>query len=128
MIEYNQLLLDATKVDKNGRIFTKACWDGIIESEKNKNHLVPIVNRIDPTSDLTSIPVEDTIGFAKCSWIGDNINVHMTLKDEALKSNIFMPSFKVNPEDIEVTTEADTITKGSLNCFFITEEPALATK
>lgn len=126
MIKCSYVLLDATKADKNGRVFTKECWDGIINSEENKCHAIPVVNHIDSNSDLTSIPVADVVGMADLSWANEqDINVSMRLTDEKLKDIAFMPSFSVEAENIKTINSIDVISKGSLNCLFATETPAM---
>lgn len=127
MIEINQILLNATKADKNGRIFTKEVWDSIIESEQNKSHVIPVVSHFDIDSDFTSIPMQNIIGMADCSWFGEDLNVHLVLTDDKLKDVGFMPSFRVDEEDIKTIDGIDIISKCSLNCFFATDCPAIET-
>ena len=124
MIEINQILLNATKADKNGRIFTKEAWDSIIESEQNKNHTIPVVSYPNANFDFSSISLQDMVGEADLSWFRGNINVHLVLIEDKWRNIDFMPNFAVNEENIKNIDGVEVISKCFINCFFATERPA----
>lgn len=136
MFEVNQVLLDATKVDKNNRLFTKEAWEGIINSEQNKNHMIPILCHLDLAneelpSNAEGIPADKLVGTAECSWFGEDINVNMVLTDDFLsktKRFAFMPAFTVDADGIQHINSIDVVESCSLVYFFGCDDPAIDVK
>ena len=134
MIECNMTIVDATKVDRNGRLVTREAWQRAIDSEQNKQHMIPVFGHIDFTDSANlpeidaGIPMDKIVGFAECSWFGENINVNLGLINEALSDAVFMPAFEVKPEDIQDIDGVPTIKQCKISYFYATKEPALNTK